>query len=235
MPGKTIFHDFQPHESVEIVDMDHVGRRMRFRTPGVSTTTLLPFRDIDVMSSSLHEGRIVDVQFGRITRNEATYPKSTIRAGEMKISAMRHPTPTITPLALAVMRWSLGEHGCMRELASYAQRANTIQRKAEYHHDGGRRLVELDLSGGCIKACADLGGARITLQGVHLPEDIPDVIVNSLQGRRIDELIDHPALRDAGKIQKATLQTGGGVYLHLDARTLQVRDVIAQPEIAIAA
>lgn len=235
-----MFHEFNPHDQIEIADVDHVDGTIWFRSLTTGEKDMLPFRGVDVASSSMVEGRVVHVQYGKVTALEADYSRTSrsrrgLRAGDRKISAMRHPRPTVTPLALSVMRWSLGESECSRQLALYGERANSNQRKTQYAHQEGRLLVDLDMSGGSIKAECDLGRARTSHQGVHLLQDVPALVLAAMAGRRIDEIVDHPALHAGGVIQAANPKDGGGAYLHLEPRAIGIAEAIQSMAMKVAA
>lgn len=225
MEYRKLFRRFNPHETVEIDTVDHTRGRLSYRCISDGTRCTAHF-GISTVRSALQEGRLLDVQFGRVSKADADWSDRR-RAGDHMISAIRHPLPTLTPLSLGVLRWSLGDDECLHQLALFTERANSNQSDVEYSH-GDDLSVRLDLVCGSIKAEADLGqGARTSVQGVHLAHELPDTVMAAVAGRRIGDVIDHPALRDAGTIVHANPNDRGGTYIHLAPATITATDAMA--------
>lgn len=235
MDDEAIFQTFRADDEVEIIDVDHSRSMITFRSRRTGMREILPYPGLVVARSTLQQGRSIAVRYGVVTADEAKYSRERrVTRGMRRISAMAHLMPTITPLALTVMRWSLGDAACAAHLDRYAATASTDQETAVYAHDGGRRQVKLDLGGGCIRAETDLGGAVTCVQGVDLTISLPEMVAVAAVGRDIREIVDHPAL--AGTIAHATLRPGGGTMLRFSPGTIAIRDAIDSiPRLALAA
>lgn len=234
----VIFNQFNPHDEVEVLDVDHVLDMLTFRSLSDGARSRLPMRCGNFGRSTLREGCRLPVQYGVITANEAMGDRSRragIRKGDRKISAMRHLSPRITPLGLSLMRWALGDRLCAAELERYQAQAATTQTETSFTGRRSQSWVTLSLSGGCITPSeVEIGGAKLSVQGVHVPVAIPDTLLAAMVGRDVGSVIGHDALASGGRINRAT-NNNGVTYIHLEPTALDVGDAIAMIETRKAA
>jgi len=227
--SNSVFHLFRPHDEIEIETVDHVLDMMSFTSRWSGLRSTMPVRCGSISRSTLQEGRVVQVQYGKVSNMDATSDrgrKARLCRGDSKIGGMRHLTPRITPLALSLMRWGMGDARCARELGRYAERAATTQSETAFTALDGS-TIELSLGCGCITPKeVPVGRSRLSMQGIHLTQTIPDTLLAAMAGRRIDEIVDHPAVRDGGEINLAS-RTDTGTYIHLAPTMIDVPDAIA--------
>lgn len=228
MADNSIFHRFCAHDEIEIISVDHVLDMLTFHSKLHGRGTL-PMRCGNISKSTLQEGRLIEIQYGSLSAVDVDSDRARqarLRKGGQKISGMRHLAPSITPLSLSVMRWSLGDAVCSAELRKYAQRAATTQTQTSYLAKDAKTNISLYLGSGCItpNEITLTAKARLTVQGIHLHENIPQTLLSAMAGREISEIISHPAIT-AGTILQAS-QTETGAYIHLSPETLGIDEAL---------
>ena len=223
MPSDSVFHMFRPHDEIVVDridrDDDTVGFRSRWSGhPGLSA--------IGALGYSVKEDDVVQVQFGKVPR----MPVGSVRrhaVGASRVSAHRHHRPQITRLGLAVMRWSLGDDSCSRQLSYYAERANTLQTDVTYEGRDGTP-VSLLLSGGCIRAEFRLTStSRVMHQGIRLSVRMPETLALSMKGAEVEQLLEHTLTRGAGLVVDEIMVDQTGTYVRLMDAPIDVTDAIS--------
>lgn len=234
MRTNSIFHHFRPHDEIEVCHFQQDHDMLCYLSRFTGHTATVPMRCGPVQRAMLLEGAVIQIQYGKLSKLEANSEKSRaegLRQGDQKISGMRHISPGITPLGLSVMRWALGDERVRIELERYADRAATTQRKTAFIALDGETSINLSLGCGIITPdeIKLSRGARITMQGVHLSDPLPETLMLSACGLEIDKIVSHPALIGGGKICQAS-RTDKGTYIHLEPDTLTIHQALEQLE-----
>lgn len=225
-----IFDSFNKHQTIQIIEFDPQNYQIKYYNEDghIERSTYIP---LGIMDSSMIEGRKVDVQFGKVTKTDIENVNGRkLTYHSRKISAIKHPRPRITPLALSIMKDSLGEDRTKIVLAEYLKKANTNQLKTSYEING--QVFNLMLDYGNIKVQTSFEDkVKTGDQGVFFAGDLPDIALMSLKGRDIGEVIGHKAFKDGGKILRwARRQTMNsketGIYIHLCPDYFFVNEII---------
>jgi hypothetical protein len=225
-----LFNAFNKHQTIEIIDFNPRDYYIKYRDEEgrIQKDVYLP---LGIMESSMVEGRMIDVQFGKVTKTDIeNVGKRKLSYQARKISAIRHPKPRITPLALSIMRASLGREGTRLVLLDYLDKANTNQNKTSYQVED--QVFNLRLEYGNIKVETNYRNKVQTVdQGVFLSEDLPDTALLTMKDRDIGDVIGHEAFKNGGKIHRCNRRENKKdksteIYIHLCPDYFFVEEIV---------
>lgn len=220
-----MFEKFHEHDIIEVLDINHNENLIKYRSRTGSDQIFRSYINLLYDRSSIYPGRNIAVQYGKTTKVDIENSSRKIGRNERKISALKHPDPSVSPLGLSLMKWSMGEDEALNQLRYYHDRANTNHNNSSYLAIDGT-LARAEVYYGCLSINIIIGSAEIKENIILLKGEYPDNILLSAIGRDIGELIDHPGFKDGGEIARVVNRGSSSVHIALKNQKIAIKDLI---------
>lgn len=209
----TVFRRFSPDDILIFKNYDRESRFLYADSLSSGFRTQVLFPD-DFYSYQIQEDEKIGVKYGKISKTLAECSNGKFRQGDHCVSAYRYNKPKALPLALALLRWSLGEAEFSRNMAIYVAHANSGQKRFSRQH--GDYQINFRSFGGTFAAEGKIApGCEVQVDGVRIENNLPQTVASSMAGRRLGEIIDHPAFVDAAVTVEEVRHLNSGSFLTL--------------------
>lgn len=207
----TVFRRFSPDDILIFKHYDREDKILHAESCESKMPIHVIFPD-SFYVRGIQEDEKIAVKYGKISQSLADCTNGKFRKDEHCVSAYRYNKPKALPLALALLRWSLGEAEFSRNMAIYAAHANSGQKGFSRQH--GDFKIDFRSFGGTFAAEGEIApGCEIQVDGIRIEKDLPQVVASYIAGRRVGEIIDHPAFVDAAVTIKEVRHLSNGSFL----------------------
>lgn len=209
----SVFKRFSPDDILIFRNYDRESRLLYADSQSSGFQTQVLFPD-DFYSYQIQEDEKIGVKYGKISKTLAECSNGKLRKGDHCVSAYRYNKPKALPLALALLRWSLGEAEFYRNMAIYVAHANSSQKQFTRQH--GDCKINFRSFGGTFAAEGEIApGCEMQVDGIRIENNLPRAVASSMAGRRIGEIIDHPAFVDAAVTVEEVRHLSSGSFIAL--------------------
>lgn len=220
-----MFEKFHEHDVIEVLDINHNENIIKYRSKTGSDQIFRSYINLPYVRSSIYPGRNIAVQYGKTTKGDVEDSRRRISRHERKISALKHPDPSVSPLGLSLIKWTMGEDEALNQLRYYHERANTNHNNSSYLAIDGT-LAKVEVYYGCLSVSMTIGAADIKENTILLQGNYPENILLSAIGRDISELIDHPGFKNGGEIARVVNRGNNSVHIALKNQKIAIKDII---------
>jgi hypothetical protein len=252
---RRLFNRFRAHRSGTFISYDHETRTLTWRpdgSPGKVDDWIQHGLDIDL--ENIAPGTRLRVQDGEINNESSNMrggrrwlaigPRGSLRetsiyTGYACITAIAHPQPRISLVALRLLERVFLPHVVPVHLRHFGEAAST--RQTELTVRTNRWDLDMRVRNGRLTAMRRLSNS-VTVDEDKVAfdcEGMPDTLISALPGRPLRDLVRHPALMDddlvIDRVTHSTMDTRAWAHIHPVALTPDEAIARLSPPVALAA
>lgn len=197
---------FRPERTLEIIDIDHLARRITLIETGSAAVEIMTIaQGVGYHRSAMIPGRSI----GIVTKPVGAW------GHHREIVHMQHPSPVVSLISHGITIDRLDDPGLL--LASHRDNASTMtQQHVERSRHGD---IAYDLAMGRMTSSFEISDrARVEKDRIVLDGEWPLSLASGLPGKRLMDIVDHRAFQDERLVITRATAGDGGI-------TIQCKDV----------